>query len=276
MDVRVETITPEKAEKYLERNISNYRKLETHRVDSYAKDMKHGRWELNGESIKFNLDGELTDGQHRLKAIIKANVPVQMLVIRGIENGISLYDIGKNRTMFQIATASGIKENVRDNAVLGAVSILLSNDFGSQAPAKGDVIGYIKKHQEEFAQALSIVRSGMNKSAPAKKAPVLLAIYCMTRCGVDISVLSDFCFVVNSGFPMENRESTAAIVLRNFLLGTTTVAPRNFLERKRMQYSSACSAINDFLLGNSRRQMYRYDEKNMKYINSVKKMDELE
>jgi hypothetical protein len=75
----VETITPEMAAKYLERNNSN-RKINKGRVTVYAKDMIDNNW-TDGSPIGFFADGDLADGQHRLLAIVESGVPVVMTVI---------------------------------------------------------------------------------------------------------------------------------------------------------------------------------------------------
>lgn len=84
-NVQVETITPELAEEYMGKNTHN-RNIRNYRVDAYAEDMVNGAWQWNGEAIKFSESGQLLDGQHRLLAIIKAQVSIPMLVVRGLPN----------------------------------------------------------------------------------------------------------------------------------------------------------------------------------------------
>jgi hypothetical protein len=108
MTINQEVITPAMAQEYLKFNTENYRSINNVRVISYAADMKAGRWQLNGEGIKFDTNGTLIDGQHRLQAIVRAGVPIEMLVIRGIEAGTNLYDIGAGRSLAQISKAMGI------------------------------------------------------------------------------------------------------------------------------------------------------------------------
>ena len=83
----VENITPEKAREYLKTNTDNYRKISRAKAAIYAREMKAGKWELNGEGIMFAEDGTLKNGQHRLAAILMAGIPVRMTVIRGIGSG---------------------------------------------------------------------------------------------------------------------------------------------------------------------------------------------
>lgn len=77
-------VTPAAAEQLLGRNSRN-RNVRQATVDAYARDMTAGNWLVTGESIKVATNGDLIDGQHRLLAIVKSGVTVQMFVAKGIE-----------------------------------------------------------------------------------------------------------------------------------------------------------------------------------------------
>ena len=78
-----EDISPKRAAEYLKKNVTN-RGLREVTVQAYERDMKAGNWVPTHQGIAFNDREELIDGQHRLKAVIRANVIVKMLVTRGI------------------------------------------------------------------------------------------------------------------------------------------------------------------------------------------------
>ena len=80
--VEIKIITPEFAERLLERNTSN-RNLRRDHVNTLARDMIEGAWRLNNDAICIAHDGTLLNGQHRLNAIIKADKPIKMLVAEG-------------------------------------------------------------------------------------------------------------------------------------------------------------------------------------------------
>lgn len=79
----METITPKKAGEYLSTNTHN-RDVRPRIVRTYSHDMSAGLWEWNGDSVKFDTEGVLQDGQHRLLACVEAGVPFVTLVIRGL------------------------------------------------------------------------------------------------------------------------------------------------------------------------------------------------
>lgn len=107
IQIEVETITPSKAAEYLKFNRSN-RRLIGNRVEFYAKQMEKGQWKLTGDSIKFNSQGYLVDGQHRLQAVVKSGVTIQCLVIRNLDKDIfDVLDTGRGRQAGDVLSAYG-------------------------------------------------------------------------------------------------------------------------------------------------------------------------
>lgn len=98
MKAEIMTVTPEMAKEFLKGNILN-RTVSDSVVTQYASDMKANRWSVTGSGISIAKDGRLLDGQHRLFAIIKADVPVELLVCSEIENNVATFDVGKKRTL---------------------------------------------------------------------------------------------------------------------------------------------------------------------------------
>jgi hypothetical protein len=77
-------VGPTEARRWLATNVRN-RHLRKAQVTAYARDMAAGRWKFTGESIKFDRDGHLLDGQHRLAAIVQSGVSITMPVMRGLD-----------------------------------------------------------------------------------------------------------------------------------------------------------------------------------------------
>lgn len=118
-----ELITPEIAAEYLKFNTHN-RPLKEGRVAAYADDIREGRWRSNGESIKFSKTGRLIDGQNRLHAIIRADRPVNMLVVRGLDDrDQETMDIGCNRNLRDILKLRGETNSTNLAATIRALWI---------------------------------------------------------------------------------------------------------------------------------------------------------
>lgn len=102
-----EIISPSVAQLYLGMNTHN-RPVKTKRIEGYAIEMASGRWRANGEAIKFSSSNKLLDGQNRLHAIIKANVSVTILVVRGLDDtDQETMDIGANRSLSDVLALRG-------------------------------------------------------------------------------------------------------------------------------------------------------------------------
>lgn len=70
-------VTPEMASAWLEKNIEKNRKLKERLENKYLAAMTRGRWnERSGETVKFDEDGNMIDGQHRLRALIRYGKPL--------------------------------------------------------------------------------------------------------------------------------------------------------------------------------------------------------
>ncbi len=86
IEIKLEKITPVKAnEILLKRNPDNYRNLKGNAARLYGKEMKEGRWMFNGDVIRFDWDGNLIDGQHRLEAIKNTGIPQEFIIVKGLD-----------------------------------------------------------------------------------------------------------------------------------------------------------------------------------------------
>lgn len=79
------TVTPEVAAMWLaETNTKNRAIREPHAL-RLASDMTSGKWRgRNGEPIRFDINGRLVDGQHRLRACVLSGVSFETLLITDV------------------------------------------------------------------------------------------------------------------------------------------------------------------------------------------------
>lgn len=105
---QIETITPAIAAEYLKNNQTN-RALSMATVKSYSETMKRGEWLLNGESIDFDWNNNLLNGQHRLQAIVKSGQSIQTFVVRNLDPKVyTSYDCGRSRDAGQLIGMQGV------------------------------------------------------------------------------------------------------------------------------------------------------------------------
>lgn len=162
MESRIITITPDMAQTMLEKNMENNRRVNHDIVRRYARIMKAGGWNLTHQGIAFDNKGWLIDGQHRLEAIILANVPVTMMVTYGVERaeGEALtIDMGRKRTTLNILQISGITDDVY-KTMAGVVHAYMRYKMtGNSNPEPAEIIGYIDRHYDELKKVANIIKS---------------------------------------------------------------------------------------------------------------------
>ena len=167
-DISVEIVTPEKAQEYLYRNKNN-RAVSVETVTAYARDIRAGNWRQVGDPIRFDTDGNLLDGQHRLHAVIAAEVPVPFFVIRGLSVADSqVMDVGRKRTGANALEMAGFGKNVMSMSAAAVIGIaddagkLISNNSRTRQPTHAELIGWA---QENFPHMTDSHRLGMKSYA---------------------------------------------------------------------------------------------------------------
>lgn len=84
IEIKEVDVTPSLAQKWLNENNTHNRPLYEKVVETYARDMKRGKWILNHQGICFDEDGNLIDGQHRLAGVVRSGKTQRFLVVRGM------------------------------------------------------------------------------------------------------------------------------------------------------------------------------------------------
>lgn len=102
-------VSPGVANAILARNPDN-RGLSVTKAEHYARDMAEGRWAENGETIIISQDGLLNDGQHRMQAVIDANLAVPFLFVFGVaRSSRTTVDQGKARGAGDYLSMDGVQ-----------------------------------------------------------------------------------------------------------------------------------------------------------------------
>jgi hypothetical protein len=97
-------------------------KVSSPRVDEYARRMaKPGLWDWeNGDPIRFNQQGQLIDGFHRISAALKLGLEPFWVVVREVPKGDTI-DQGWRRLIAQLLTG----ENLKNPATLAAATRII-------------------------------------------------------------------------------------------------------------------------------------------------------
>jgi hypothetical protein len=123
-------VTPDMARDWLAANTDGNRNRNYTRVRNLAAIITDGGWKVTHQGIAFDSTGKLTDGQHRLAAIVAANVPVQMFVTFGID-AFAVIDTGTPRTA---ADVLHIGVHPQASAAAAALKLLIKYERGGDRP----------------------------------------------------------------------------------------------------------------------------------------------
>lgn len=85
MQFQTLSVTPEIASRWLESNDKN-RRISWLHVRKLAQIMQSGAWALNGQTVSFDDNGRLLDGQHRLNAVVQSGMTVPMAIAVGVND----------------------------------------------------------------------------------------------------------------------------------------------------------------------------------------------
>lgn len=143
-DTEIMMIGPKEATAWLENNKFSNRHVNDRTVDKITRDIKENKWVYDGNAIKFDKEGNIIDGQHRLWAIIKSQKIVRALVVRHLsECAVNVIDTGKPRTNPDVLHFNGFTNtNVLANACRISLGYKITEgDLGAWARNKsGDKI----------------------------------------------------------------------------------------------------------------------------------------
>lgn len=257
MKSMVEFITPDLAKQYLDTMGIN-RRLQMPRVKMLVRNMERGTWQDNGASIVFNRSGRLVDGQHRLQAIIQSGIAQELVVVRDVDDAVTVFDLGKNRSIPDILRAGGMPVELANptNVAIAKLHFMLN---GAMITSSDEIEIFIENHASSLLAIRKIWTVGGHKDSSllsTKSAAFLLAILCALESGEDINKLTRFASVYRTGLANNEFES-AAVVCRNDCLARR-INPYHGGESDRTKSEMVFEkAIYDFCRKYPRKQSYK-------------------
>lgn len=132
ISIEVKEITPELAKDILENHNNLNRNRNKEHVKALLYNMKQGTWRFNGDTIRFDKDGELIDGQHRLAALVEFGKPLPMIVVKGFDKEtIKTIDQEiKPRNLADLFKMNGVKDAVAVSAIINRFfAMSVTNSF---------------------------------------------------------------------------------------------------------------------------------------------------
>lgn len=161
-------ITPHVAAAWLEKNSGN-RPLSVKVVDKYARDMVSGNFDFAGDAIRFDWDGRLIDGQHRLSACIRSDVSFESIVIYGLNPAVQTrIDGGKTRTAADAIALDGGYSSLR--LLASTCRLILADRFGLEVLtgnwSSSEIMDVLKRHKQLPASVNIVSNKKVPKGMP--------------------------------------------------------------------------------------------------------------
>lgn len=120
------------AREILSQHNDNNRNISRNNVRFLTKQILEGEWKLTNQGIGIAKSGRLLDGQHRLQAIIEANQPVQMYVMRDLDEGVfNVIDQGKKRSPGDILSIHTNGEVAWPTAIAAGIRVYYALEQGN-------------------------------------------------------------------------------------------------------------------------------------------------
>ena len=239
---QVEQIGPDEAAVLLGLNTRN-RHIRADHVHTMARDMNHGKWVLNGETIKVGTT-RLIDGQHRLLAVIEADTTIETMVIRGLPDDTQdTVDVGHKRNLSDTLSLAG-EENSHNLAAAVRYGWYLDN---FHEPKKFGVNPSVKE-LETWLEANPTIRQSINWGRRAgasvirfPPSPATALHYLMAR--IDHQAAGDFWDALSDG---TEKPGNPIYALREVLLRDLAAPHRMSIKHRTALTIKAWNAVRDF------------------------------
>ena len=181
MNIERVFVTPEMATEWLRHNHPKNRKLDRRTVSEYARLMKSGDFYETSDTIRFDTNGTLIDGQHRLSAIVEANVKRWMWVsYNNAPETMLVIDTQRPRKLEARLSMAGAFEDepkMRYSQAHATIRSLVRNGYKSNIKlGDPEIIKLIEAFKEELVVVMNIAgkKSGSNAHINAAALSALL------------------------------------------------------------------------------------------------------
>lgn len=145
-------VTPEIAKEWEKLNLNN-RPINDVYVDELVAFILADKFTTTHQGIAFDAMGRLLDGQHRLRAIIKANKAVMLMVVRGLPPEARLcVDTGRRRSIAQILQMTYGEQNT--HRVMSFIRVIADLTGDSKKVSAEDAEQRIEYYRPAIAWAL--------------------------------------------------------------------------------------------------------------------------
>lgn len=225
-------ITPDQASIILKRNNTNNRSVSRRRVELWKRTINKGSWRLSNDMITFDKEGVLSNGQHRLLAVVETGKSVEVFIGFGVNNFMGM-DTGKARSVVDNAHIfDDCDERLRDknmsiiHKIIKGVYYFYKGYYSSEMRIQSEYMDTVNKYADELIElkeaglfsSISMTIGG--KKRTISSTAVFSAYFLAYMNGVDIDILKHIHDVLRSNEAYTSYDK-CILSLRELLLVTT-------------------------------------------------------
>lgn len=211
VSVEVEAITPDQAQDWLDKNNTHNRRVRKSHVAQIVRDLEADHFLFTGDSIKFDWNGTLLDGQHRLAAIAQSGKTVNLIVVRGLDpRSQTAMDINSRRLAYDALKLQGQGGDMKNAAAIARGVFMW--DTG-RVPTHLETIAFVEAHAEELEAAVEVAEMVRRHGELTGGSFYGIAFYLLAR--IDAAAAHDFFEKLASGANLD--EGSPILTLRKAL-----------------------------------------------------------
>lgn len=249
--MRAAWVTPEMANRWLVESTTRQRTKRASVSDSYGRDMAEDRWKFNGETVVFDKDHNLMQGQHRLEGVEKSGKAVLLLLVEGVEPDVmDTFDTGLPRYYFDMLKVAGFSYPAAMSSITRGMwawdrgRYMMAVSGSGERPSRAELDAYLAQHTDEIQAAAAYAER-------LKTAGVLLPVSVLGTAVIILNRISPDSaseFFNSLSYGAELRSDNPILVLRNQLVRNRSQRKLPVDERRALLFG----AWNAWRAGESR------------------------
>lgn len=198
VSIDLELVTPQQAQAWLDEFNTHNRRLRKGWTGQLRTDMEAANWLFTGDTIKFDKNGVLADGQHRLTALAESGKMEWLIVVRGIDPAAqAAIDINSRRMAYDALRLRGTEGDMKNAAAVARGVFMFDH---ARVPTQLETVTFVEDHEDEIAQAVEVSEM-VRRAGPLKGGSFYgIAYYLLAR--VDAKAAGDFFEKLAGGYEL--------------------------------------------------------------------------
>lgn len=207
--VAMTSITAKQARELVDqenKHLATNRTMSNGTIEAYRRDMIGGRWNgYNGEALKFNPEGKLIDGEHRIRGLSRVaddEFAQEFLVFFGVpDEARDTMDDGRKRSAadkFNLSHGAG-KLGIKLTSALRALAIIGSGQGSGGRMSASALLQLYAKHPNMLDAVKTVMDVDKEDQVPVRPAVVTAMYYIAKELLGNDKLATDFLSVMQSG-----------------------------------------------------------------------------